>query len=72
LLLQKSDGTFALAVWGEKVTGTDNVVVDLGSERASVKVYDVTVGTEPISTLRNAKSVPLSLSDHALIIEIAN
>ena len=71
LLLQKSDGTFALAVWGEKVTGTDNVVVDLGGERASVKVYDITVGTEPISTLRNAKSVPLSLSDHALIIEIA-
>ena len=71
LLLQKSDGTFALVVWGEKVTGTEDVVVDLGGEHASVKVYDVTVGTEPISTLRNAKSVPLSLSDHALIIEVA-
>ena len=71
LLLQKSDGTFALVVWGEKVTGTDNVVVDLGGAGASVQVYDITVGTEPISTLRNAKSVPLSLSDHALIIEIA-
>jgi len=71
LLLQKSDGTFALVVWGEKVTGMDSVVVDLGVERASVKVYDITVGTEPISTLRNAKSVPLTLSDHALIIEVA-
>ncbi|MTD94089.1 glycosyl hydrolase [Hyphomicrobium sp. xq] len=71
LLLQKSDGTFALVVWGEKVTGADSVVVDLGGERASVKVYDITVGTEPISTLRNARSVPVSLSDHALIIEVA-
>jgi hypothetical protein len=70
LLLQKSDGTFALAVWGEKVTGTDDVEIDLGGVRGYVKVFDVTKGTEPIATLRNAKSVRVSLSDHALIVEI--
>ncbi len=30
LLLQKSDGTFELVVWGERVEGSDRVTIDLG------------------------------------------
>ena len=72
LLMQKSDGTFDLAVWGERYTGgSDNVTVNLGATFASVKVYDPMVGAEPIKTLTNVRSVPLTLSDHAFIIEIA-
>ncbi|HET6308920.1 MAG TPA: hypothetical protein VFG12_17145, partial [Rhodopila sp.] len=43
LLLQKSDGTFELVVWGEQVQGVQDVTVALGGRHA-VKVYDVTRG----------------------------
>jgi hypothetical protein len=70
LLMQKSDGTFELAVWGEQVKGSNDITVSLGAACASVKVYDPTVGTAPVQTLANVNSVPLTVGDHALIIEI--
>ena len=70
LLFQKSDGVFQLVVWGEQVTGANNITVNLGSIRATVMIYDITVGTEPIQTLTNVTSVPLTITDHALIVEI--
>lgn len=70
LLLQKSDGTFELVVWGERVSGSDNVTVNLGGTYASVKIYDPTVGTEATETLANVNSVALTLSDHPVVIEI--
>jgi hypothetical protein len=72
LLIQKSNGVFELAIWGEKVTGNDNVRVNFGHTFATVNVYDVTVGTIPTQTLTNVDSVSLNLSDHAVIIEIMN
>jgi hypothetical protein len=70
LLIQKSNGTYELAVWGEQVKGSNNVTVDLGGlPYASVKVYDPTIGTRPTQTLRSVASVPLVISDHALILE---
>ena len=71
LLLQKSNGALDLAVWGERAKGGDDVTVKLGGAQASVKVYDPTIGAAPVRTLANVNSVPLTLSDHALIIEIA-
>jgi len=71
LLLQKSDGTFALAVWNERVSGSDNVTVDLGATYPAVRIYDPTVGTAAARTLTNVSTVTLSLSDHPNIIEIA-
>jgi len=71
LLMQKSDGTFELAVWNERPSGgTDTVTVDLGAVRAIVKVYDATMGTTPVQTLNAASSVTLTLSDHVVVIEI--
>lgn len=70
LLLQKSNGTFELAVWSEQAKGSNEVLVNLGVKYASVKVYDPTIGVAPIQTLANASSVPLKLSDHAFVIEI--
>jgi hypothetical protein len=70
MLMQKSTGTFELAVWGEQVKGTNSVTVNLGGTHASVKVYDPTVGTTPVQTLSNVRSVPLVLSDHAMVIEV--
>jgi hypothetical protein len=70
LLLQKSDGVFQLVVWGEQVTGANNVTVHLGSAQATVKIYDTTVGNAPIQTLTNVASIPLTITDHAIIVEI--
>lgn len=70
MLLQNSDGTFQLVVWGERVKGTDRVAVHLGGTHASVKVYDPTVGTKPVQTHSAISSLTLTLSDHPLIIAI--
>jgi hypothetical protein len=71
LLLQKSDGTFALAVWDERPTGgSDSVTVDLRMPRASVTIYDPTLGISPMQTLRAVTSVPLTLTDHPVILEL--
>jgi hypothetical protein len=35
-----------------------------------VHIYDVTVGISPMQTLTDVGSVSLSLSDHALIVEM--
>jgi hypothetical protein len=71
MLLQKSDGTFALVVWGERLKGSDDVTVRLGGTHPVVKVYDPTIGTEPVRDLGAVDSLDLSLSDHPLIIAIA-
>jgi hypothetical protein len=71
LLLQRSDGAFELLVWGERLKGSDDVSVNLGGTRSSVKVYDPTIATSPAQTLTNVRSVPLSLSDHPMIVEVA-
>jgi hypothetical protein len=68
LLLQNNEGTFQLIVWGEQVNGSSNVTVQLGNKRAAVNVYDPTIGTKAVHTLANVSSVPLTLSDHPLIL----
>jgi hypothetical protein len=71
LLLQKSDGTFELVVWDERPSGgTDDVTVTFGASHPTVRVYDPTTGTAPTSTLSGVTSVPLSLSDHPMIVEL--
>jgi hypothetical protein len=70
LLLQKSSGVFYLVVWGEKVSGANKITIGLGSTRNKVAIYDTTTGVAPIATLNNIANVPLTLTDHALILEI--
>ncbi len=70
LLMQKPNGIFALAVWGEQVQGSHDVVIELGSKHQKVQVYDITRGTTPIATLADADIVRVTLSDHALIVEV--
>ena len=71
LLLQHSDGTFQLIVWGERLSGQDRVTVHLGDTRASVRIYDPTTGVEPVQTLSNVSSLELTLSDHPIVIAIS-
>jgi hypothetical protein len=74
LLLQKSTGAFELVVWDERPVGeaTDKVTVNLGATFATVNIYDTTTGTTAAQTLANVNSVPLTLSDHPMIIEVVN
>ena len=74
LLLEKSDRTFYLIIWDERVpgSGTDDITVDLGKPVASVKVYDPTVRINAMQSLTNTTSLSLTLSDHPLILAISN
>jgi hypothetical protein len=69
LLLQKSNGTMELIVWGEQVRGQKKITVSLGTTYNLVKVYDPTTGISQSKIYRNVVSIPLTLSDHALIVE---
>jgi hypothetical protein len=71
LLLQHSDATFQLTVWGERLSGQDRVTVHLGVTRVSVRIYDPTTGIEPVKTLTNVGSLELTLSDHPIVIAIS-
>lgn len=72
LLLQKSNGTFELIVWDERIEErTDDVRIDLGGPVRTAVLYDPTIGIDPIRTLHGAASIKLTLSDHPIIIEIA-
>ena len=68
LLLQKSDGTLLLIVWNERVKGADEVTVGLGGRRREVRVFDPTVGTEPVKTHADVDTVRLTLSDHPVVL----
>jgi hypothetical protein len=75
LLLQKSDGSFELVVWDERLApadddATDSVSVNLTTSRPMVNVYDPTTGTSPTQTLHDVSSVTLTLSDHPNIVEL--
>ena len=70
LLLQRSDGTFQLIVWGERLSGQDRVTVRFAASHPSVKIYDPTLGTEPIETLNDVTSIELTLSDHPFVVAI--
>jgi hypothetical protein len=71
LLLQKSDGSFALVVWNERLKGADEVTVHLGRMYPTVNVYDTTVGTQPIQSHGKTDALKLTLSNHPLVIAIA-
>jgi hypothetical protein len=70
LLLQKSDRTFLLVIWDERVKGTDEVMVGLGGRHKEVRVFDPTAGTESVKTHTDVESVKLALSDHPVVLEI--
>lgn len=71
LLLQKASGVFELCVWGESASQTPNAVtVNLGQAFPLARVYDITVGSYPQATYFNASAISVTLTDHALILEL--
>ncbi len=70
MLLQTSDRTFELVIWGERLKGSDEVTVRLGAVYPAVKVYDPTIAAEPVQTYSSVDSLKLTLSDHPMIVAI--
>lgn len=70
MLLQKSDGSFELVVWSELVKGSQELTVDFGAAKPLMSLYDPTIGTSAIVTMKKASSVRWKLSDHPIVIEI--
>ena len=81
LLLQKSDGTLMLIVWGEKYefgAKPDDVVVKFNKEQRDVRIYnpaqydssDPEKGVQPVQAEKNIRSLKLSMLNHPYIIEI--
>ncbi len=59
LLLQKSDGTFALIIWGELYAGgEEDITVNFARTHNTITVYDPTKGTDPINTLQKPTPSP--------------
>ena len=73
LLLQKSNGTFYIAVWDEELPGsgtTDTVTINLGGTY-NVSEFDPTVGTSATTTLTGVSTVSLTLSLSPILIELS-
>jgi hypothetical protein len=68
-LMQKSSGTYELAVWGDQVVG-ESVDVTVNLPRlTTVSIYDVTIGSSPVKAFNDVSSIPLTITDHAMILE---
>ena len=83
LLLEKSSGTYELAVWNEQklwdsttlteiAAKSTTVTVTLDHVFGTVKVYDPLLGTDAQSTYSNVSQLQISLTDHPLVIEMAD
>lgn len=71
-IMQKSDGTFALVVWSELVTGTNQVAVNFGKKLKALEVYDPTVGTASVEGRQNLQVLPLALTDHPVVVQFSD
>jgi hypothetical protein len=70
LLMQKSNGKYELAIWGEAfATETSSTATVKLDRTGPIKVYDIALGPTPVREEANASTVQLKLSDHAFIVE---
>ena len=69
LLLEKSDGSYWLALWDES-NGDHTVTLSLATP-ASVDVYDPLTGNDPVQSDGTTSSAQIDLSDHPLLVRIA-
>ncbi len=83
MLLEKSDGTFWMAIWNEtRLSGPKapvdisvpdhTVTLNLASPAGSVTVYDPLTGTSAVQSSSNTSSVQISVPDHPILVEISS
>jgi hypothetical protein len=68
MLLQKSDGSYWWAIWGEGDGHSVDVTARFGENASDIRVYDPTVGTRPVSTPPDGSSISLKVTDHPLYV----
>lgn len=71
LLLQHSDGTFQLVIWGEALVGNDRLTVSFGQVAKRVELYNAIAGTAPVLTVERGSAIELDVSDHPLVLKIS-
>ncbi len=69
LLMEKSNGTFQLAVWNE-TDSAHSVTLNLGSAAQTIRIYDPLTGSTAVNTYSNTSAVTLTVPTHPVIIEI--
>jgi hypothetical protein len=81
VLLEKSDGSFWLALWNEaRLSGPTSptpisvanhtVTLSLANTASQVEIFDPLTGTGAIQTASNTGTVSISLPDHPILVEI--
>ncbi len=68
ILLQHSDGTFQLVLWGEALEGENTTTIKLGRRVATATIYDPTTGTSPVAEENNVSEITLTLGNHPFVI----
>lgn len=80
-LMQRSDGTFELALWNEvqiwdpvrlePIPVADTTLhLDLGGYYRSVRIFDPLSGSAAVQVLHDLRSFELAIGDHALVVEV--
>ncbi len=80
-LLQRSDGSFWLALWNEQVLnstadGSDiavanvSITLTLGTTATSITVYDPSVSTTPVQSASNVSALAISLPARVILVKI--
>ncbi len=83
MLMEKSDGTYWLAIWNEArlsgpTSSTDisvpnhTVTLNLASAAGEVTVYDPMSGTTSVQSTSDTSSVSISVPDHPILVEISD
>ncbi|ART80885.1 hypothetical protein [Oceanisphaera avium] len=71
LLLQKSDGTMMLVVWGENFTGSrTNITIKFKKSLENIKIYNPTQGAEAIKNLSSTDEVSLVITNHPFVLQL--
>jgi len=71
LLLQKDKNEFYLVLWDERFTGgSDEIEIEFEKIPLNIKIYDTTLGIEPVQNPNPKKPFGLILTDHPVILEI--
>jgi hypothetical protein len=70
LLLQKSDGTFQLVLWAERLGGEETVEVKLGKIASMIDFHDTGIEAEKVRSLRDVDRFDVVLGDSPVVIAI--
>jgi Ca2+-binding RTX toxin-like protein len=69
LLMEKSDGTFQLAIWNE-TDAAHYVTLSLGAAAQAIRIYDPLTSASAVTTYANTSTITVNVPNHPVIVEI--